>query len=156
MLHFGRVLLLLSFEALTGALLDLCLGRIDGQQTLLASRDLGRHVHAIGHAHTVGLLAQRQQGLHFFVQLGFDLVRVGPRQGFVLARVGVNLGAVQRDTAQLQALHLARQHQHLYKQRLHLRQETPPEGGDRVVVGVGVGRNEPECHRVVGGTLDLA
>ena len=74
----------------------------------------------------------------------------------MLARVGVDLGAVQRDVTQLEQPHLARQHQHRHEQRLALLEEPPPERGQRVVVGVGVGRHKPERHRVVGRALDLA
>ena len=74
----------------------------------------------------------------------------------MLARVGVDLGAVQRDVAELEQLHLARQHQHLHEQRLHFLQEAAAEGGQRVVIGVGVGRHVAKRHRVVGRALDLA
>ena len=39
---------------------------------------------------------------------------------------------------------LARQHQHLDKQRLNLRQEPTPERGDAVVVRLGVGGDEAQ------------
>ena len=74
-----------------------------------------------------------------------------------LLALAVILGSpIQRYVAQLQAFHLARQHQHLHEQRLDLPQEAPPEGGDAVVVGLGVGGNEAKRHRVVASTLDLA
>jgi pimeloyl-ACP methyl ester carboxylesterase len=99
---------------------------------------------------------QLQQLLHFFAQLGLDPVGMLPRQGLVLAGVGRDLGAVQRDVAQLQALHLSRQHQHLDEQLLDLRQEAPAEAGNAVVVGLRVRSNEAKRHRVVTGALDLA
>jgi hypothetical protein len=74
----------------------------------------------------------------------------------VLARVGRDLGAVQGNVAQLQALHLACQDKHLHEQRLDLPQEAPAEGGDAVVIGLGVRGNEAKRHRVVAGPLDLA
>jgi hypothetical protein len=101
LLHLGRMRLLFTLKAFFGALLYFRLGLLDRFEALLASRNLGRYIHPIGHCRAVRLLAQRQQFLHFLAQLGFDLVGVCPRQGLVFARVGVHLGAVQRDVAQL-------------------------------------------------------
>lgn len=94
--------------------------------------------------------------LHLLAQLRFDLVGVRPRQGLVLAGVGLDLGAIQRDVPELEQLHLARQHQHLHKQRLNLLEKPPPERRQCVVIRVRVGCHEAKCHRVVGGALDLA
>ena len=74
----------------------------------------------------------------------------------MLARVGADLGAVQRNVAELEQLHLPREHQHLHEQRLDFLQEAPPERGERVMVGVRVGRHVAKRHRVVGRALDLA
>jgi hypothetical protein len=152
----GLVRLVLHGMALGSPLSDLVLGLRQCSQTLLAPGDLRRHVQAVAHRPAVAVLGQLQQQLHLFAQLGFDPVGVLPRQRTVLAGVGRNLGAVQCDGAQLQALHLARQHQHLHEQRFDLRQKAPPERGNAVVVGLGVGSDEAHGHRVVAGALDLA
>ena len=72
------------------------------------------------------------------------------------ARVGMNLRPVQSDRAHLQDAHLARQLKNLDEQLLDVLQEPPPKRGDRVVVGMIVGRDEPKRHRVVGRPLKLA
>ena len=74
----------------------------------------------------------------------------------MLARVGLDLRAVQRDVTGVEQFHLARQHQHLHEQRLDLLEEAPPERGQRVVIWVGVGRHVAEGDRIVGRPLDLA
>ena len=152
----GIELLLLGLEAFGCALLDLGLGLRDRAQAIFTARDLRRHVHAVRYSCAVALLGQGQQGLHLLAQLRFDLVGVRPGQRLVLARVGADLGAVERDVAELEQLHLAREHQHLHEQRLDFLQEAPPERGQRVVVGVRVGRHVAERHRVVGRAFDLA
>ena len=153
---FGLVVLLLDGLALARTLLDLGLGLRDGAQALLAPRDLSGYVQPVIDRTAVAVFGQLQQLLHFCAQLGLDPVGMLPGQRLVLARVGRDLGAVQRDVAQLQALHLACQHQHLHEQRFDLRQEAPAEGGDAVVVGLRVRGNEAKRHRVVTGPLDLA
>ncbi len=153
---FGLELLLLRFESFGGALRNLGLGLRDGAQAVLAARDLGGHIHAIGRAGSIILLRPRQQVLDFLAQLRLDLVGVTPRQRLVLARAGSDLGAVQRNVTELEQLHLARQHQHLHEQRLDLLQKAPPERGQRIVVRMRIGRHKAERHRVVGRALDLA
>ena len=71
------------------------------------------------------------------------------------ARVGVDLRPVQSDRAHLQHAHLARYLKNLDEQLLDVLQEPPPKRGDRVVVGMIVGCNEPKRHRVVGRPLEL-
>ncbi|MOA14220.1 hypothetical protein D3C78_1343090 [compost metagenome] len=69
--------------------------------------------------------------------------------------VGIDLGAVERNMAELEQLHLARQHQHLHEQRFDLLQEAPTERGQGIVIGVSVGRHVAKRHRVVGRSLKL-
>jgi hypothetical protein len=75
-----------------------------------------------------------QQLGHLGPQLRLDLARMRKGQRAVAARIGMDLGAIQRHRPHLQHAHLARQQQHLHKQRLDLRQKAPPERGDGVVV----------------------
>ena len=70
--------------------------------------------------------------------------------------VGVNLGAVEADGTQLQELHFLRQFEHLDKNTGKFFEKAPPEGGQRVVVGVAAGAEVAEGDGVVGGPLDLA
>src|SRR5215472_4859655 len=79
------------------------------------------------------------------------LVRKRP----VPARIGVDLGAVQRHRAHLQHPHLTPQHQHLDEQFRDLLQKPPPKRRDRVVVRMVIGRNEAKRYRIVGGALQL-
>ena len=54
----------------------------------------------------------------------------------VLAGVGMDLRAVQRDRAHLKQAHLARQKQNLHEQRLDLLQKALAERCDSVVIGM--------------------
>jgi hypothetical protein len=73
----------------------------------------------------------------------------------VPAGAGVDLRAVQPDRAHLQNANLARQLKNLDEQLLDLLQEPPPKRGDRIMVGMIVGRDETKRHRVVGRPLQL-
>ena len=53
----------------------------------------------------------------------------------MLARVGVDLRAVQRDCAHLEQTHLARQQQNLNEQRLDLLRKPPPGKRTFIVSG---------------------
>ena len=72
---------------------------------------------------------------------------------FLMRSLCVDLRAVQRHRPHLQNAHLPRQQQHLNKQSFDLLKKASPECRDRVVVGMIVGRDEPERHRVVSRTL---
>ncbi len=72
------------------------------------------------------------------------------------AGVGVDFRAVEPDRPHFQHAHLARQQQHLNEQPLDLLEKPPPERRDRVVVGMIVGRDKTERHRVIGRPLQLA
>jgi len=74
----------------------------------------------------------------------------------VAARIGVDLGAIQRHRPQLQHAQLARQQQQLHEQSLDLRQKASPERGDGVVLRMLVGGDEAEGDRIIGRPLQLA
>ena len=76
------------------------------------------------------------------VQALVSPARACPRQGAVAAGVGVDLGPVEPDRAELQQAHLPRHLQHFDEQGLDPRQKAPPERRDRVVVGMLVRRHE--------------
>jgi hypothetical protein len=68
----------------------------------------------------------------------------------------MHLGAIQGDRAELQELDLPCDREHLHEQALQLGQKPAPKGAQRVMVRMGVGRNEAKGDRVVAGLLDLA
>src|SRR5436853_6858688 len=74
----------------------------------------------------------------------------------VAAGGGVDLGAVERDRAQLQHAHLTGELQDLDEQRLDRLEEAPPERRNGVVVRVLIGRNEAERDRIISRPLQLA
>ena len=146
--ELGFVLRLLARMAFLGPRRDLRprLGQL--AQPLFAPRQLIRHRHAVGRVRRIGRFGFGQQIGDFGFQLRLDLAGVFIRERAVPAGVGVNLRAVQRHRPHLQDAHLPRQQQHLNEQSFDLREKAPPEGRDRVVVGMFVGRDEPERHRV--------
>ena len=72
------------------------------------------------------------------------------------AGIGVDLGPVQPNRAQLQNPDLPCQNQHLHKQVLDLRQKSPPKHRYRIVIGMIVRGDEAERHRVICRSLQLA
>ena len=85
-----------------------------------------------------------RQPLHFLAQLRLDLVQVRVGQRLMPAGVGLDLHPIERDIAQLEQLQLPRQQQHLHEQPFQFGQEPAPERGQRVMVGMRVGREVPE------------
>ena len=154
--ELGFVLRLLARMAFLGSRLDLRphLGQL--AQTLLAPRQFVRYRHAVGNVRLVRRFGFGHQIGDLGFQLRLDLAGMLMRQRAVPAGVGVDLRTVQRHRPHFQNAHLPRQLQHLNEQSFDLREKAPPEGRDRVVVGMIVGRDEPECHRVIGRTLQLA
>jgi hypothetical protein len=115
-----------------------------------------RDRHPVRHVGLVRRLRLGHQFGHLGPQLRLDLARMLIGQRAVAAGVGVDLGAVERDRAQLQHPHLAGKLQYLDEQCLDLLEEAPPEHGDRVVVWVLIGSSEAECHRIIRRPLQLA
>ena len=150
------MLRLLARMAFLGPRLDLRprLGQL--AQPLLAPRQFVRYRHAVGNVRRVGRFGFGHQIGDLGFQLRLDLAGVFIRQRTVPAGVGVNLRAVQRHRPHLQNAHLPRQLQHLNEQSFDLLEKAAPEGRNRVVVGMIVGRDEPERHRVISRTLQLA
>ena len=68
--------------------------------------------------------------------------------------VGVNLGAIERDRAQLEQLHLPGDAQHLHKQRLDLFEKALAKGAQRVMVGLLVGGDIAKGDRLMRRRLD--
>ena len=154
--ELGLMLGLLARVALLGARFDLRPRLGDLAQALLAPRQFVGDRHAVGNVRRIRRFGLGHQIGHFGLQLRLDLARMLIRQRAVPAGVGVDLRAVERHRAHLQHAHLARQQQHLNEQRLDLLEKPSPERRDRVVVGMIVGRDEAERHRVIGRPLQLA
>ena len=147
---------LLGGVPLLGARLDLGLRLSDGRQAGFTAGNLGGDIHAVGRVLLVRRLGPLGQRFHLCPELCLQLLGMAIRQRLVLAGVGLELGAVQGDGAKLEQLHLAGQQQHLYEQLFQFRQKAAAKGGQRVMVGMGIGGQVAERHRVIGGTLDLA
>ena len=150
------MLRLLARVAFLGARLDLRARFGDLAQTLLAPRQFVGYRHAVRNVRRVRRLGFGHEIGDFGLQLRLDLARMFIGQRAVPAGVGVDFRAVEPERAHLQHAHLARQQQHLNEQPLDLLEKPPPERRDRVVVGMIVGRNEAERHRVIGRPLQLA
>ena len=155
-LDLGPILGLLPLVAFPRPRLDLGLGLGKALQAIRAPGQLLRYRHPVRHIRRVGRLRQRHQFLDLGLQLRFDLSGMLIRQRAVPARIGMHLGAVQRHRAQLHHAGLPGQHQKLHKQTFDLRQKAPPERGDGVMVGMVVGGNEAERHRIVSRPLKSA
>src|SRR3954470_11701335 len=111
-------------------------------QALLAPGQFVWDRHPVRHIRLIRRLRLGHQLRNFSLQLGFDPARMLIRQRAVAAGVGVDLGAVERDGAQLQHADLTGELQYLHEQGLDLLKEAPPEGCDGIVVRVLVGRDE--------------
>jgi hypothetical protein len=94
----------LAIQGETIHLLDLGLRRRDGAQLVFPAGDLSRHGKSLGQLALVGRLGQGQEFLDFLLELDFEPVRVPVGQGAVAAGVGVELGAVKADRAELAEL----------------------------------------------------
>ncbi len=154
--HLRFILLLFLLEPFLRPRLDLRLRFGQRLQSCFASCDLRRYIHPVRHTVAVGVLGHPHQLLHFFMQLRFDPADVPVRQRAVPARIRLHLGAIQRNAAQLDQLHLLRDQQHLHEQLLYLARKPLAKGGQRVMVRMRVRRNVAERHRVIGRSLNLA
>ncbi len=143
-------------EALLRPRLDHRLGAGDLGQPLLAQRQFLGNLHPVGNVRPVNRFGFPQQIGHLRLQLRLDLVGVLIRQRAVAASVGVDLGAVQRHRAELQHPDLAGHAEHVNEQLLDLLEKTTAEIGNGVVVGMLIGGDEAERHRIIRGTLQLA
>ena len=150
------MLRLLARMAFLGARFDLHTRFGDLTQTLLAPRQFVGNRHAIGNVRRVRRLGFGHEIGDFRLQLRLDLARMFIGKRAVPAGVGVDFRAVEPDRPHFQHAHLASQQQHLNEQPLDLLEKPPPERRDRVVVGMIVGRDKTERHRVIGRPLQLA
>ena len=147
---------LLAREAFFAASLDLRASFGNLLQTIFAPRQLVGYRHAVRNVRFIRSFGFGHEFGDFGLQLRLDLARMFIGKRAVPAGVGVDLGAVEPQSAQLQHAHLARQKQHLNEQPFDLLEESPPERRDGVVVGMIVGCDETKRHRVISRTLQLA
>ena len=78
------------------------------------------------------------------------------RQGRIMRLAALRNHRIDlRHRAQLEHPYLARQCQHLHEQPVDLLEKAPPKRRDRVVIGMVVGRDEAERHRIIRCTLQL-
>jgi hypothetical protein len=145
-----------TVEAFPGPRLDLGTRLGEFCQALLAARQFIGDRHAVGEVRAVRRLGLGQQVGDLGLQLRLNLSGVLIGQRAVPAGVGMDLRSVERHRAHPEQAHLARQFEHLDKQLRDLPKKAPPERRDGVVVGVLVGRDEAERHRVIGRALQLA
>ncbi len=103
---------------------------------------------AIGKIGLIGRFGLRHQSGHLGLQLRFDVTGMRIGQRTVPAGIGVDLGPVKPNRAQLQNPDLPCQNQHLHKQALDLWQKSPPKCRYCIVIGMIVRGNEAERHRV--------
>ena len=97
-----------------------------------------------------------EQGLDLRLQLGFGLEHVAAAHRLVAAGVGLDLGTVHRDGAELDQPHLACQAHDLHEQVRELLQMEGPEVADRAVRGKVARCQHPERHVLVQLARDLA
>jgi hypothetical protein len=133
--------------------LDLRLGGGNALETIFAARQFGRQVQAI--RQVAGVCAGRllQQLSDFRLEVRFALQRVLPRQRLARTGMGLDLGAVQRDPAELTRPHLVRPAQDLNQQRGQFLEEALATLRQGVVIRMPVGTDETEGYRVVAGPL---
>jgi hypothetical protein len=129
----------------------------NGVQPVLASRDLGRDVQLrLVLLRLVGRLRSVQQRGDLRLQLGLGLEHVTVAHGLVAAGVGLDLGAVHGDGAQLHEPHLARQAHDLHEQFAQLLQMEGAEVTDRSVRREVARAQHPEGDVLVQLVGDLA
>ena len=97
---------------------DLGLGHRHHRQPVFAAAYFLGQIHAVRNDGLVRLLCQREQFLHFSLQLPLLLFDMSVGQGLMFGGVRVNLGAIQTYPADLQQFHFLGQFQHLHEQVL--------------------------------------
>ena len=99
LLHFGVVFKLFVRLTLPGAFLQDHFGFGQTFEALLAAGDFVRRIHAFGHGAGVGSVGEREEGLHFGLELRFEFEQAFIRNGLTLGGIRVNFGSIQADVA---------------------------------------------------------
>jgi hypothetical protein len=104
----------------------------------------------------IDAFAQREQFLDLRAQMRLQGQQVLIADGFAFGGIGMDLGSIQADVAQLQHTSHLGQQQHLHEQILQLGQERFAKGGQSIVIGVQVAGDEAEWHGLIGRPFQLA
>ena len=139
------------------ALLDALACFNDRLQANLASLNLSRDVHLwlFGFGRVGGLRAL-QQRIDLGLQFGFGLLHALKAHRLVAAGVGLELGAVDGHSAQLDQTHLASELDHLHKQLAQLLEVQRAEVANGAVLGEVAGTKHPKRQVIVQPAFDLA
>lgn len=113
---------------------------------VFAAGDFVWQVETCRYLFVVRRCGQREELFDLGLQLRFELLDVTVAQRAVPGGIGVYLGAIQRDVAQLEYAQRAGDEQHLHHESFDLRQETFAEGVQGVVVGMQVRRDVQERY----------
>ena len=114
----------------------------------LVEGDFLAHDHTLRDVALVGPFAERKQLFDLSAQVRLQGEQVLVTDGMTLGGIGVDLGPVQADGAQLQHPCDLGQQQHLDEQVLQGGEERLAKGRQRVVVGVEVAGDKAERHRL--------
>ncbi len=150
---FGEFFLVLSpFFVMTrgGPTFDFLFGAGNGVETFFAATELLGNIQTVWSFASVRLFGQPQQFFDLGFELDFELVGILPTQSMAFGCIGLDLGSVQADFAQLQATHLMSNEQNLDKKRIEQRQKPLAEVGNGIVIGMVVGGNVTKCERIIG------
>ena len=129
----------------------------DGLKAILAALDLCGNVHLgfVGLG-CIGALGALQQGLDLRLEFTLGLLHALVAYCLVAAGVGLDLGAVDGHSAQLDQPHLLGQLDHLHEQIGQLLQVQRPEVADRAVLGEVARAQHPKRQVLVQPALNLA
>ena len=165
---FGLAVLVFGFALISFAApaLGICLalaffqsgfGRFNGRQSGLSAFDLGGDVQVglvlLGFIGAGSLLQER---CNLCLELDLGALHACIAHGLVAAGIGLDLGAIHRNGAQLDQAHLARQSHHLDEQFGELGQVQGTEVADRAVRREVVGCQHPKGNVLMQLPGDLA
>ena len=104
----------------------------------------------------VDALTQGEQFVNFSPQMRFQRQEVLIAHSLTLGGIGMDLGPIETDVAQLQHPSHLGQHQHLDEQILEFGQEGFAKGGQGIMIGVQVAGDKAKGDGLVGGAFNLA
>ncbi len=154
--HLRLVVRLFGRRALFRPRFQHRLGLGEPNQSCLAQGDLVADHQTIREFAVVGLLPQGKQLVDLGLELLLDCQQTLVADRLAFGGIGVDFTAIKTDPAQLQDARQSSQQENLDEQALELRQKRLAEGGQGVVIGMEVARDEAEGHGFGRGALDLA
>lgn len=126
-------------------------------EPIFAPRKLRRNIR-VGNDRLVDairFLGKFEHSLDLISQLRFETISTFEAQRAVLGGIRLDLGSIQTHAPNLQALEFFGEQQDLIEHFLEMWQEPTPKRGNRIMVGMLIGRDITEGHRVVRCNLDL-